>query len=156
MKKNSLKILKYPNNFLRKKTKKVKDFKDTKIAKLVFDMIKAMEESNGIGLAATQVGSDWRICVIGLDEQLLILINPEIKSFSKKKETLEEGCLSFPGKFISIERPAKVKVKAQDLSGEKIRITADGLLARVLQHEIDHLDGILMIDRIKKLPKAKT
>lgn len=150
-KKSGLKIITYPNDFLRCKTRKVKDFSDPKIAKLVFDMIKAMEDARGIGLAATQVGSDWRICIVEVQGNLLILLNPEIKTFSRKKEILEEGCLSFPGKYLPIERPAKVKVKANDLTGGKLRIKAEGMLARALQHEIDHLDGILMIDRVKKL-----
>ena len=145
-----LKIIKYPDDFLRKKSEEVKDFKDPQIAKLVSDMLKTMEAEKGIGLAAPQVNSSLRICVVRVDNTAHILINPKIKSFSRKKEVFEEGCLSFPEKFFPVERPVKVKIKAKDLDGRKIKIKAEGLLARVLQHEIDHLDGVLIIDRIVK------
>ncbi|OGI25454.1 MAG: peptide deformylase [Candidatus Moranbacteria bacterium RBG_13_45_13] len=144
-----LKILKYPNDFLRKKAREVKDFKDPRLTGLVSDMAKVMDEEKGIGLAAPQVGLDLRICVARVNNMLFTLINPKIYSTSRKKEIFEEGCLSFPGKFFPVERPIKVKIKARDLTGKKIKIKADGLLARVLQHEIDHLDGILVIDRAK-------
>lgn len=142
-----LKILKYPDKYLRKKTEEVKDFKDPQLARLVLDMVKTMEAEKGIGLAAPQVSSNLRICVARINNTVYTLINPKIKSYSRKKEVFEEGCLSFPGKFFPVERPIKVKIKARDASGKKIKIRAEGLLARVLQHEIDHLDGILIIDR---------
>ncbi|OGI26789.1 MAG: peptide deformylase [Candidatus Moranbacteria bacterium RIFOXYB1_FULL_43_19] len=145
-----LKVLKYPDDFLRKKAREVEDFKNPDLPRLVSDMVKTMEAEKGIGLAAPQVGSDLRICVVRVDDTVHTLINPKIKSSSRKKEIFEEGCLSFPGKFFPVERPIKVKIKARDLSGEKIKIKANGLLARVLQHEIDHLDGILVIDRAIK------
>jgi peptide deformylase len=147
-----LKIIKYPNDFLRRKTREVKvdELKDLKVQRLVFDMAKAMEIEKGVGLAAPQVGSDLRICVIRIGGEAHILINPKIKSFSRKKDVFEEGCLSFPGKFFPVERPIKVKVQARDIEGKKFKIKADGLLARVLQHEIDHLEGILVIDRAIK------
>jgi peptide deformylase len=145
-----LKIVKYPDDFLRKKTRKVENFKDPVLEGLVFEMLKTMEVEKGIGLAAPQVGSDLRICVARVDNSPYILINPEIKSYSRKKEIFEEGCLSFPGKFFPVERPIRVKIKARDTAGKKIKIKADGLLARVLQHEIDHLDGVLVIDRALK------
>ncbi len=146
----SLKILKYPDDFLRQKSQAVRDFKDQRLSDLVSNMIKTMEKEKGVGLAAPQIGSDLRICLARVDNTLFALINPEIKAYSRKKEIFEEGCLSFPGKFFPVERPVKVKIKAQDINGKKIRIKADGLLARVLQHEIDHLDGILVIDRAMK------
>jgi peptide deformylase len=151
MTENNLKIIKYPDDFLRKKTREVEDFADPKVQQLVLDMVKAMEREKGIGLAAPQVGSNLRICVARVDNALYTLINPEIKSYSKATEICEEGCLSFPGKFFPVERPTRVKIKARDLNGKKVKIKADGLLSRVLQHEIDHLDGVLIIDRaIKK------
>ena len=145
-----LKIIKYPNDFLRTKTQEVKDFKDSRLAGLVSDMAKTMEVEKGVGLAAPQVGSDLRICTIQADDKTYVLINPKIKSSSRKKDIFEEGCLSFPGKFFPVERPIKVKVQARDSEGKKVKIKADGLFARVLQHEIDHLDGILVIDRAVK------
>jgi len=147
-----IKIIKYPNDFLRRKTREVsaEDLKIPEIQRLVSDMVKVMELEKGVGLAAPQVGSDLRICVLKVDNELYILINPKIKSASRRKEIFEEGCLSFPGKFFPVERPFKVKVQARDIAGKKMKIKADGLLSRVLQHEIDHLDGILVIDRAMK------
>jgi len=145
-----LKILKYPDEFLRQRARAVKDFKDPRVEGLVSDMAKTMETEKGVGLAAPQVGSDLRICLARVDNTLFALINPEIKAYSRKKEIFEEGCLSFPGKYFPVERPVKVKIKARDVHGKKMKIKAEGLLARVLQHEIDHLDGILVIDRAAK------
>lgn len=147
-----LKIIKYPNDFLRRKTREVKveELKSSKVQRLVFDMAKTMGVEKGVGLAAPQVGSDLRICTIRVGEESYVLVNPKIKSSSRKKDIFEEGCLSFPGEFFPVERPLKVKVQARDLEGKKFKIKADGLLARVLQHEIDHLEGILVIDRAIK------
>ncbi len=145
--KKILDILKYPDDFLRKKTREVKDFKGPELAELVSAMANTMDAQKGIGLAAPQVGSDLRICVVRVDNELHALLNPKIYSYSRKKEVFEEGCLSFPGKFFPVERPVKIKLKARDITGKKIKLKADSLLARVLQHEIDHLDGILVIDR---------
>lgn len=146
-----LKVIKYPNEFLRRKAREVKleELKNPKIQRLIVDMVKTMEAEKGIGLAAPQVGSGLRICIVKLDDELYVLINPKIKSFSRKKDLSEEGCLSFPGKFLPIERPIKVKIQARDIEGKKIKIKATGILARAFQHEIDHLDGILIIDRTK-------
>ncbi len=147
-----LKIIKYPNDFLRRKMREVKvdELKSLKVQRLVFDMAKTMEVEKGVGLAAPQVGSDLRICTIRVGEESYVLVNPKIKSSSRKKDIFEEGCLSFPGEFFSVERPLKVKVQARDAEGKKFKIKANGLLARVLQHEIDHLEGILVIDRAVK------
>lgn len=142
-----LPILTYPNSLLKKKTEKIKDPKNPEIKELVFDMLETLEKNNGLGLAAPQVGKSVRLCIIKLEGKTYILINPKIKSRSWKKEILEEGCLSFPGKFMPIKRSRKVKVEALDRKGEKIKIEAEGLLARAFQHEIDHLDGILFINR---------
>lgn len=150
MQKKKLEIIKYPNSLLRRKTRRVKNFSDPELVKLVSDMIVLLDEAGGVGLAATQVGSLERVCLVNSEDGLTILINPEIKSRSRKKEKAEEGCLSFPGQYFEIERSAKVKIRAQDLHGHKIKIKAQGFLARVLQHEIDHLDGKLLIDYLKK------
>ena len=145
-----LKIIKYPDDLLRQKAQAVKNFNDLRLENMVSDMIKTMEAERGVGLAAPQVGSDLRICLARVDNELFVLINPEIKAYSRKKEIFEEGCLSFPGKYFPVERPVKVKIKFRDIKGKKIKLKAEGLLARVLQHEIDHLDGILIIDRAVK------
>lgn len=143
-----LPIITYPNPILKKKTETVKDPKDPKIKELIFDMLETLEQTpEGMGLAAPQVGSSVRLCVIRFEGKTYILINPKIKSKSLRKETLEEGCLSFPGKFLPIKRSKKVTIKAVGRNGEKIEIKAEGIFSRALQHEIDHLDGILFIER---------
>ncbi|MDQ1284022.1 MAG: peptide deformylase [Patescibacteria group bacterium] len=143
-----LPILTYPNPLLQKKAEEIKDPKSSGTRALILDMLETMEKAgNALGLAAPQVGKSVRLCIIKLDGKTHIFINPKIKSKSWKKETSEEGCLSFPGKFIPIKRHRKVKVKAQDREGNEIVIKADGMFSRALQHEIDHLDGILFIDR---------
>jgi len=145
-----LKIRKYPNKILQQKAAKIKDPTDSKIKNLIPRMIEAMKENNGLGLAAPQIGESLRLCIIEEGGVLYVLINPKIASKSKKQILLEEGCLSFPGKFFPIKRAEKVKVRYVNDKGVKSKIKAEGLLARALQHEIDHLDGILMINRVKK------
>lgn len=141
-------IVIYPDDVLRKKNEEIADAKSPETKALILDMLETMEDAgNALGLAAPQVGASVRLCIIIIDGKTNILINPKIVSKSWKKEVSEEGCLSFPGKFIPVKRHKKVTVKTLNESGEKITIKADGLFARALQHEIDHLDGILFIDR---------
>ena len=143
-----LPIITYPNEILRQKAKKIKEPKSREIKDLILDMLETMEESgNALGLAAPQVGQSVQLCIIKLDGKTHILINPKIARKSWGKEICEEGCLSFPGKFIPVKRHKKVTVKALDKNGEKIEIKAEGLLSRALQHEIDHLNGALFIDK---------
>lgn len=143
-----LPIITYPNEILRQKAKKIKEPKSREIKDLILDMIATMEESgNALGLAAPQVGQSVQLCIIKLDGKTHILINPKITRKSWGKEVCEEGCLSFPGKFIPVKRHKKVTVRALDKKGEKIEIKAEGLLSRALQHEIDHLNGALFIDK---------
>ncbi len=144
-----LPILIYPDSRLKEKAQDIKNPKDPLIQELIFDMLETMKENNGMGLAANQVGKLVRLCVIKFERKTYILINPKIKSRSWGKEIAEEGCLSFPGQFIPVKRSKKVKVIAQNKSGKNITLEAEGLLARALQHEIDHLDGILYIERAK-------
>ncbi|HAI74555.1 MAG TPA: peptide deformylase [Candidatus Moranbacteria bacterium] len=143
-----LPILFYPDPRLKKKAEEIKNPKNPAVRELVFDMLETMKKNNGLGLAAPQVGKLLRLCVIKFEKKTYILINPKIKSKSWSKEIAEEGCLSFPGQFIPVKRSKRVKVAAQDKTGKKISISAEGLLARAFQHEIDHLDGILYIDRV--------
>lgn len=140
-------IITYPNPILEKKTSRIKDLKSPEIKELVFNMLETLEANKGLGLAANQVGKSLRLCVIKFEGKTYILINPKYKSKSWKKVAFEEGCLSFPGLFFPVKRHAKVTVEAQDRKGNKITIKADGLLSRVLQHEIDHLDGVLFTSR---------
>lgn len=147
---SALKIRKYPDKVLQKKSSKIKDPLAMEIKKLIPQMLETMRSNNGMGLAAPQIGKSLRLCVIEESGNVYVLINPKINSSSRTKIKMEEGCLSFPGKIFPIVRAEKVKVRYLDENGKKAKIKADGLLARALQHEIDHLDGILMIDRIKK------
>ena len=131
---------------------------DAELRALVRDMFETMYHEEGIGLAATQVGVKQRVIVLDLrreehDDEPMALVNPRLtwKSTETAKQT--EGCLSIPGLEEIVERPAKVRVEAHDPEGEPIEIEADDLLARALQHEIDHLDGVLFLDRVSALKR---
>jgi len=150
-----LPILTYPNPILKRKAVKIKDPKSPEIQELILDMLETLNANQGLGLAAPQIGSSVRLCVIKLDGKTFILINPELKARSWGKEILEEGCLSFPSKFILVKRNKKVTVKAMDKNGKPLTIKAEGLLSRAFQHEIDHLDGVLFISREIKNKLAK-
>ncbi len=145
-----LPIIKYPAKILRRKAKKIKDPLAPEIQKLIQDMTETLRQAQGLGLAAPQMGKSIRLCVVEFEGKLYVLINPKIINFSKSKIIMEEGCLSFPKKYFLIERPEKVKVMHLDEKGKRSKIKADGILSRIIQHEIDHLNGILIIDRINK------
>lgn len=137
------------DEILKKKSRPVEVI-DDKIKELVQDMIETMHKYDGVGLAAVQVGVLKRIVVIDLYEDgqpVYVLINPEIKKQSGT-QTVEEGCLSFPNKFAKIERPEEVTVVAQDENGKKVKITAKGLFAQAICHEVDHLNGEVFVDKI--------
>jgi peptide deformylase len=142
-----MEIIKYPNKILDKKTKKVKKPLDEEIQKLIKSMKETMEKSDGAGLAAPQVGESLRICAIQYGGEVFAMINPKITSYSREKEISDEGCLSFPGQFFPIKRSVKVKVRYVDEEGKETKKKVEGLLARIMQHEIDHLDGIVFIKR---------
>lgn len=128
---------------------------DRRVRQLLEDMAQTMYEAEGVGLAAPQIGVLQRIIVIDAGEGLIGLINPEVVVKSDDIQTASEGCLSIPGVYGDVERHAEVTVEGLDRSGKKIRIEAEGLLARALQHEIDHLNGILFIERAKTVYKGK-
>ena len=138
-------IRKYGDELLRKKSRKV-DIIDERILTLLKDMEETMHAADGVGLAAPQVGILKRVVVIDIGEGILKLINPEIVE-TEGTEIDTEGCLSVPGEQGEVERPYKVKVKALNEKGEEIMIEGEGLLARAFCHEIDHLDGILFVDK---------
>ncbi|MBL8714865.1 MAG: peptide deformylase [Myxococcales bacterium] len=149
-------ILHYPDPRLREKALPVAEINAT-IQQLVDDMAETMYAAPGVGLAATQIGEPHRIFVIdtaGEDEpsDLKVFINPEIVA-SDGKITWEEGCLSFPSVTEDIDRKARVRVRAQDREGKAFELDAEGLLAVAVQHELDHLDGVLMIDHMGALKK---
>ncbi len=136
------------DDVLRKKCKEVTEIRPS-ILTLLDDMAETMYEANGVGLAAPQVGILKRIVVIDIGEGLIELINPVILETSGKQKD-EEGCLSLPGKSAPVERPMYTKVKAMNRHGEEFVVEGTGLLSRALNHEIDHLDGVLYIDRASK------
>jgi len=147
-----LKIVKIPDPILTKKTALVKTI-DASTAKLVEQMVTACRAANGIGLAAPQIGKSIRLCVINLEHMGLPpfpLINPKIVKKSSKRVEMEEGCLSIPNVFGMVKRPEKVTVEAQNLDGEKHKFEASGMLSRVIQHEVDHLDGVLFTSKMVK------
>jgi peptide deformylase len=152
-------ILILPDKRLRQVSKPVGKI-DTATKKLVEDMFETMYAAPGIGLAAIQVGEAVRVVTMDLakkDEpkQPQVFINPELTWTSEVKNTHEEGCLSIPEFYEEVDRPAEVKVKYTDLQGEQHEMAADGLLATCLQHEIDHLNGVLFIDHISKLKRDR-
>jgi len=147
----------YPDPFLRKKAEEVAEIDDDTLG-LIEGMFHEMEEEGGIGLAAPQVGVSRRIICISIEHkgfERLALINPVIVQLSDRMEMIEEGCLSIPGVNAEVSRPVDAVVRGKTKSGRQIEITAHGLLARVLQHEIDHLDGVLFIDRLKNREKKR-
>lgn len=148
-----MKLRYYPDPILRKKCEKVEVIiSETK--ELLQEMVQVMHNNNGIGLAGPQVGKLKRVITIDIGGGLISLVNPRITSI-KGIQIGEEGCLSFPGLFIKVKRAQEVEVEGENIKGELIKIKALGLLSRVFQHEIDHLDGILMIDRLGVLEKLK-
>ena len=152
-----LKIITEPDPVLRKKCLPVEKI-DKNLRSLMDDMIETMYKAPGIGLAAIQVGILRRVIVIDVTKESekkkpLFLINPEIIFKSDNKNTYEEGCLSLPGQFAEIERPAECHLKYLDYEGKNKELKVDGLLSTCIQHEVDHLNGVLFIDYLSKLKK---
>lgn len=164
----SLKIVHYNQPVLRKKGVKVVTFNE-QLAKLADDMVETMHEAGGIGLAAQQVGKAIQLCVVDVRESQrdftweldgaktplelfmpMAMVNPEITKLPSPDEILEEGCLSFPEIRGDVKRPDAITAKFQDLSGTAHILTCTGILARCVQHEVDHLNGVLFIDRMEK------
>ncbi|MBL7006180.1 MAG: peptide deformylase [Spirochaetia bacterium] len=142
-------IITLGDEFLREKTDRIIDF-GSEIAVLADAMIDTMRSERGLGLAGPQVGVLKRIFVLELPEEGFsrVFINPEIIETSQELSSYEEGCLSIPGMYSDVIRPARVTVQAQDTKGKPFTINAEGMLARVIQHENDHLHGVLFIDRL--------
>ena len=139
-------IRKKGDDILRKTCKPVQDLND-RVRELIDDMLETMYEADGVGLAAPQVGVMKRLCVIDVGEGPIVLINPEkIKETGAQYEV--EGCLSVPGIYGEVKRPAKVVVKALNEKGEEIAVEGEGFLARAISHEMDHLDGVLFEDKV--------
>jgi peptide deformylase len=145
----------FPDPVLKQKAKRVRTI-DGSVRKLIRDMIETMHAEPGrVGLAAPQIGVPLRVIVIGLpEEEDIAIINPEIVR-RRGERLINEGCLSVPGYFAQIKRAESVTVKGRDQDGKEIRIKADGLLAQVLEHEIDHLNGTLYLDHLESMEQLR-
>ena len=120
---------------------------DDSLSHLVEEMLATMRKHEGVGLAANQVGRLKRILVAAVEDEEFVLVNPVVEESAGTTEKEPEGCLSIPGIQVEVDRPTAIRVSAQDASGTPLELEASGLLARILQHEIDHLDGVLILDR---------
>ena len=152
------KILTEPNKLLRQISKTVEKVEDEE-RKLMDDMLETMYAANGIGLAAIQIGVPKRIIVMDISKEEnkknpMFFVNPVIIKKNVQKATYEEGCLSVPNQFAEIDRPSSCEVEYLDYNGNKKKLKAEGLLATCIQHEMDHLEGILFIDYLSKLKKS--
>jgi peptide deformylase len=152
-----LNILRYPDPRLHKVAKPVTEFGE-RLNKLVADMAETMYDAPGVGLAASQVDVHERVVVIDTTDtkdQLRVFVNPEITWASDEKQVYDEGCLSVPGIYDGVERPARVKVRALDQKGEPFELEADGLLAVCIQHEMDHLMGKVFVEYLSPLKRNR-
>lgn len=142
----ALEVKTFGDPVLKTRAAPVKDF-DESLARLAEEMLATMREYEGVGLAANQVGRLKRIFVAALEDREIVLANPVIEEKSGVTGKDLEGCLSIPGVQLEIERPLGVTLSGQDITGSTVRVEAEGLLARILQHEVDHLDGLTILDR---------
>ena len=152
-----LKIIEFPHPNLRKVAAPVTTF-DGELERLVENMFETMYEANGIGLAATQVDIHRRLLVLDVSEEKdrpQVFVNPYTEIIEPNLSEYDEGCLSVPGFYETISRPRKIRVEAQDCSGEKFTIDAEGILSVCIQHEIDHLDGKLFVDYLSSLKRNR-
>ncbi len=142
-----------PNSVLRQRAKRVREI-DVSIQRLVDDLLETMHHASGVGLAAPQVGVPLRVAVIQLSEEdePLVLVNPQVVKRSGERE-VEEGCLSIPGYRGEIKRSVSITVKGRDRKGKEVRVKATELLAQALEHEIDHLNGVLYVDHLESRDK---
>jgi len=143
------------NKNLRQKSKPVENL-NREIRDLIAKMREIMRKNNGAGLAAVQIGMPLRIIVCEINDKFYAFINPEIVNFSKETTIIEEGCLSLPGFYGEVERPKKITLKAITPEGKKTKIKVFGLLARIIHHELDHLEGILFTDKASGVKEEKT
>lgn len=144
-------IITYPDPILRKKSEHVEEV-DEGIKQLIEDMTETMNASRGIGLAAIQTGILKRVIVVNVGEELITMINPEILE-DEGETRMEEGCLCLPGVMVEVKRSERIKVRGLNEKGEEIVVNAEGLLARALQHEVDHINGVLIIDKVSKIKR---
>lgn len=149
-----LDVKKYPDPVLRKRASEIREI-TPEIRKLAADIAETMLKEDGVGLAAPQVGISQKIIAVQTENGPSVFINPKIIKKYGKKVSMEEGCLSLPGIWLKIKRPEGAEIEAIDLDGKKLNIKAEGFQARVFQHEIDHLNGVLIIDRVGLFSRLK-
>ncbi len=154
-----LDIVTFPDPVLSQEAEDVKDI-NSELEKLILDMAETMYHAPGVGLAANQVGIPRKVAVADIsendeDKNTIVIVNPRIVSMGEDTDSMEEGCLSVPDYQAEVERAFRITVTGKDLKGEEVELEAKGFLARVLQHEIDHLYGNLFIDRIGKLKRDR-
>jgi peptide deformylase len=149
-----LQILTLGNPALRERARPV-DVGQEDVSRLARNLAETMYAASGLGLAATQCGVMKRILVCDIEDELRVLVNPEVLPTSTDIEGDEEGCLSVPDVKILIERPPRIVVRALDPAGNRVELEAEGMLARVIQHEVDHLDGVLILDRASKAERRR-
>ena len=142
----ALEMRTFGDPILKTRAAPVEDF-DESLERLAEEMLVTMREQEGVGLAANQVGRLKRILVAALEEDEYVVVNPVVEATDGATETGSEGCLSIPGIQVEVERPVAITLSGQDASGRPLRIEAEGLLARIFQHEVDHLDGVTILDR---------
>jgi peptide deformylase len=144
-------VITYPHPMLRKRSQKVEAVTE-EVRRLIDDMAETMYAQRGVGLAAVQIGVHRRVITVDVGEGLLALINPEVLDRSGETQ-MEEGCLCLPGVIVEVDRSERVTVRGLNGEGEEVTLPAEGLLARALQHEIEHLDGILIVDKVSRLKR---
>ena len=149
-----LEVRKFGDPVLKSRATPVKEF-DENLARLAEDMLQTMRDHDGVGLAANQIGRLKRMLVAAIEDDEFAIVNPEISVLSEETEVGPEGCLSIPGISVDVERPVGITLKGQNLQGDPITLELEGLLARIFQHEIDHLDGVLILDRTDRASRKE-
>lgn len=149
------KVVQEPGSVLRKMAPVCDGTQSAKLKKLTIDMLDTMREKKGVGIAAPQIGESVQVIIVDTNDGPLTLFNPRVVKTSKKKESGEEGCLSVVGVYGMVPRFVSVEVEAIDVNGQPVHLKATNFFARVLQHEVDHLNGVLFIDRAVKITQGK-
>lgn len=144
----------YGTPILRKKAERVTEF-DPELGEIAEEMRRTMQAAAGVGLAATQVGIDKALFIAKLGEETYAFVNPVLTPLTTDTDKVEEGCLSIPGVWVDVERYQRVRLQARNVKGEPVEIELEGYFARVIQHEVDHLNGVLIIDRISADQRRK-
>ncbi len=150
-------IVTIPNRILRTRVEPlpVGELKKPQVQRFIDDMVETMFAADGIGLAATQVGETKRIIVVTTRDGAMVYVNPQITKRSFLKETMEEGCLSIPGVFGLVRRNKRITLSALDRNGNALTVNAEGLFARIIQHEVDHVDGVLFTEKVTRYTKGE-